>query len=107
MPPTIKNDEMGALSNRHTKRCFRLIKILLLTLVPFAIGVFTIVYIIQQNNIGKRHREQDLAIATNIQVQDQRQADELRIQTVYDTYINDISMRLLDKDFNVRELYQC
>jgi uncharacterized protein YjbI with pentapeptide repeats len=69
-------------------------------LLPLIIGIFTIIYTIQQNNIDIRHREQDLAIATDIRIQDQRQADELRIQTVYDKYINDISMRLLDKDFN-------
>jgi uncharacterized protein YjbI with pentapeptide repeats len=100
MPPNIKNDEMGALSNRRTKRCFRLMKMLLSALLPLILGIFTVIYTIQQNNIAKQQREQDLAIATNIRIQDQMQTDELRIQTVYDIYINDISMRLLDKNFN-------
>jgi uncharacterized protein YjbI with pentapeptide repeats len=81
-------------------------KIVLSAFIPLILAIFTIVYSIQQNSIAQANRLQDLSIATdnrhqdvNIaqanRDQDQRQADELRRQSVFDTYMNEISALLL------------
>jgi uncharacterized protein YjbI with pentapeptide repeats len=100
MRPINNNAETQAVSIFRAKQWFGWCKMLLSALLPLILGIFTVIYTMQQNNIAKQNREQDLAIATAIREQDQSQADELRIQTIYDTFINDISARLLDKNFN-------
>ncbi|CAF4880025.1 unnamed protein product [Rotaria socialis] len=71
------------------KCCFQWMKLFLSALFPLVFGIFTIVFTVQQDSIARANREQD-----------QAQADELRKQTVYDSFIADISKLLLYCNFN-------
>ncbi|CAF3981015.1 unnamed protein product [Adineta steineri] len=69
--------------------CWNWSRILLSACLPLVLGVFTIIFAIQQNSISIANREQD-----------RRQAIVLRQQVMYDAYIKDISKLLLDPSFN-------
>ncbi|CAF3379838.1 unnamed protein product [Rotaria socialis] len=56
---------------------------------PLIFGIFTVVFTLKQDSIARINREHDQSLA-----------NELRKQTVYDTYIDDISRLLLRRDFN-------
>jgi len=69
--------------------CFSWSRLLLSASLPLVLGVFTIIFTMQQNSISNENR-----------VQDRLHAIELRQQLIYDTYINDISKLLLRASFN-------
>lgn len=64
------------------------LKILLSALFPIIFGIFSIVFTIQQNIIAEKGREHE-----------QRQALELKQQTAFNIYIDDVSKRLFAKDY--------
>ncbi len=55
---------------RRTKRCLDWTKLILSAWLPLVLGIFTIVYTVQQYDISKQNREQDLAIANANREQD-------------------------------------
>ncbi|CAF1352691.1 unnamed protein product [Didymodactylos carnosus] len=67
-------------------------------LVSLMIGIFTIVTTSQQNHVANLNRIKDLEIANNQRQQDQEQADELHIETVYARYITEMSELFMKKD---------
>ncbi|CAF0837796.1 unnamed protein product [Adineta steineri] len=69
--------------------CWNWSRILLSACLPLVLGVFTIVFTIQQNSISIANRGQD-----------RRQAIELRQQVMYDAYIKEISKLLLKPSFS-------
>jgi uncharacterized protein YjbI with pentapeptide repeats len=71
--------------------CFLWTRIFLSVSLALILGVFSVVYTIQQDSLARAYREQD-----------QQETDKLRKQTIYDSYINDISKNLL-LGFNTNE----
>jgi uncharacterized protein YjbI with pentapeptide repeats len=78
-----------------TTACFNWARVLLSATLPMILGVFTIVFTLQQNWISRAIREQD-----------RMHAIELRQQAIYDGYINRISDLLLSKSFNRTNQHQ-
>jgi hypothetical protein len=64
-------------------------------LVPLVIGIFTIVTTIQQYQINYQNRLKDLEIATRLRDQEQKQADLLQQETVFDVYMKEMGELLL------------
>ncbi|UJR11275.1 hypothetical protein I4U23_015457 [Adineta vaga] len=77
------------ISSSERSACFNWGRLLFSASFPLVLGIFSIIFTIQQNSISQANREQD-----------QRQANELRQQNIYDAYINDISKLLLSPTFN-------
>ena len=75
--------------------CFSWSRILLSASFPVIFGIFSVIFTIQQNIISQANREQD-----------QRQANILRQQNIYDAYINDISALILSPSFNESNRHQ-
>jgi uncharacterized protein YjbI with pentapeptide repeats len=69
--------------------CFNWTRLLFSATLPLILGVFTIVFTLQQNSISAATRELD-----------RLHAIELRQQTIYDNYINTISELVLRTSFN-------
>ncbi|CAF0861930.1 unnamed protein product [Adineta steineri] len=76
-------------SSSKPSACWNWSRVLLSACLPLVLGVFTIIFTIQQNSISIANREQD-----------RRQAIELRQQVMYDAYIKEISKLLLKPSFN-------
>ncbi|CAF0990445.1 unnamed protein product [Adineta steineri] len=76
-------------SSSKPSACLSWSRVLLSACLPLVLGVFTIVFTMQQNSISIANREQD-----------RRQAIELRQQVMYDAYIKEISKLLLNPSFN-------
>ncbi|CAF1551814.1 unnamed protein product [Adineta steineri] len=76
-------------SSSKPSACLSWSRVLLSACLPLVLGVFTIVFTVQQNSISIANREQD-----------RRQAIELRQQVMYDAYIKEISKLLLKPSFN-------
>ncbi len=94
------------------KYCYAWTKILLSASVPVIMGIFTVVYTLQQNKLAQANREQDLDIARANRENDLKIAREnaekdaieqqkIRQQTVYDSYIAEISKTIHNDDFNI------
>lgn len=90
---------------------FNWARLIMSTLIPLTLGIYTVVYSIQQDKLTKINREQELSIARDNRAQDliiaeeeaTRDVDErkkLRMQIVYDSYIAEISRFTLKYDFN-------
>ncbi|CAF4783154.1 unnamed protein product [Rotaria sp. Silwood1] len=62
------------------------------------IGVFTVVTTVLQQKLSYQQREQDKEDARLFRQQSERQADNLRIETVFDNYVNDVSELLTVKN---------
>ncbi|CAF1435568.1 unnamed protein product [Adineta steineri] len=75
-------------SNR-VKRCLNIIKLILAAFPSIIFGGFTIIFTIQQNHVSNENRKQD-----------QLQADELNIRKTFETYIDHVSILLVDHKFN-------
>ncbi|CAF1517902.1 unnamed protein product [Adineta ricciae] len=82
-------------SSSQSTACFSWSRILLSASFPVIFGIFSVVFTIQQNIISQANREQD-----------QRQANILRQQHIYDAYINDISALLISPSFNESNRHQ-
>lgn len=81
---------------RQTKSNYRdWIKFSLSALVPFMIGVFTVVTTVLQQNLALQQREQDKEDALLLRKQSERQADNFRQENIFATYVDDISKILL------------
>ncbi|CAF3688965.1 unnamed protein product [Rotaria sp. Silwood1] len=74
------------------------IKFFLSALIPLMIGVFTVVTTVLQQKLSYQQREQDKEDARLFRQQSERQADNLRIETVFDNYVNDVSELLTMKN---------
>ena len=107
---------------------FNWAKLILSTLIPVLLGIFTIVYTIQENklaeisreqelkiarinreqelNISRETRKQDLSIAEENAARDVYEREKLRRQTVYDSYITEISKIIFDRAFNRSDVDQ-
>ena len=70
---------------------FNLVKLFLSALVPFMIGLFTIITTIQQQNFSSLQREQDKHDALLLRQQSELQADHLNKEKVFATYLDDVS----------------
>jgi uncharacterized protein YjbI with pentapeptide repeats len=70
-------------------RWMKLSKLILIAFPSIIFGTLTIVFSLQQNNFTKI-----------IRAQDQNQADELNIRTIFQTYINDMTKILFRKSSN-------
>ncbi len=99
------------------KCCYSWAKLLLSASIPLLIGIFTVVYTLQQDklgrinreqdlNIARANREQDLSIARESAAQDVRERTKIRKQTVYDSYIAEISKTIRNPDFNITDINQ-
>ncbi|CAF1449843.1 unnamed protein product [Adineta steineri] len=75
-------------SNR-VKRCLNIIKLILAAFPSIIFGGFTIIFTLQQNHVSNENRKQD-----------QLQADELNIRKTFETYIDHVSILLVDHKFN-------
>jgi uncharacterized protein YjbI with pentapeptide repeats len=64
-------------------------------LVPLMIAVFTVVTAVLQQNLSLQQREQDKQDALLLRQQSERQADNIRKETVFATYLDDVSKLLL------------
>ncbi|CAF1053494.1 unnamed protein product [Adineta steineri] len=82
----VKSNDL--ISNR--KWYFHCIKLLMSACLPIILGVFTLIYTIQQNQIAKDNR-----------LQDERQANEIRQQNIYDKYLEDITKYKSDGNINL------
>jgi uncharacterized protein YjbI with pentapeptide repeats len=80
-------DKTSLLTKSNT--CFNWSRLVFSASLPLILGIFTIIFTLQQNSISIANREED-----------RRQAIEHRQQTIYDAYINDISALLLKDSFN-------
>lgn len=100
-------------TNVEQKRQYRhnWAKLILSTIISVALGVFTVVYTIQQDklarisreqelNIARENRKQDLSIAEETAARDVREREKLRKQTVYDFYIDELSETIFSRHFN-------
>ncbi|CAF4057967.1 unnamed protein product [Rotaria sordida] len=74
------------------------IKFFLSALIPLMIGVFTIVTTMLQQKLSDQQREQDKEDARLFRLQSDHQTDILRQETVFDTYIDDISAILMENE---------
>jgi uncharacterized protein YjbI with pentapeptide repeats len=99
------------------KCCYTWTKLLLSACVPLAVAIFTVVYTLQQDKLNQFNREQDLKIAREKAEQDLKIAREngekaaseqekMRKQTVYDSYIAEISQMVRNRDFNISDVNQ-
>src|SRR3984957_6660534 len=90
IPTNVKMDERDKQAE-HSKQtcCLNWFKIFLAALLPFVLGIFTIVFTLQQNSVARATREQDLYLA-----------EKLRRETLFDNYINDISEFIISQKFN-------
>ena len=70
-------------TGNRRKCCFIWTKLFVSALFPLIFGIFTITFTIQQGSIARANRDQD-----------QAQTDELRRQTVYDNFIDEVSKLL-------------
>ncbi|CAF4084123.1 unnamed protein product [Adineta steineri] len=77
--------------------CILWIKLILSASIPLLITVFTVVTYIQQKDISERNRQQDLQIANLTREEDQRLANELHYQNIFQNYIDDVT-NILYKD---------
>lgn len=77
--------------SKKSKRCScsGILKFLVGALPTIVFGAFTITFSLQQDAVATKNREQD-----------QRQADERSIRSTFESYIDSISNRLLDRKFN-------
>ena len=87
--PTASSSQFGDDSS-----CLIWTNVALAALIPLMIGIATVVITVQQQKNEGERRNHDLQIARDNREQDQRQADELYLQDVYKTYIQDVSSTL-------------
>jgi hypothetical protein len=77
-----------------TKRwCFRWAKLLMSACLPIILGVFTLIYTIQQSQIAKDNRSQD-----------EKHTNEIREQNVYDKYVEDITKFKNNENINFQTI---
>jgi uncharacterized protein YjbI with pentapeptide repeats len=88
------------------KCCYTWTKLLLSASIPLLIGIFTVVYTLQQDQLARINRGQDLKIAEENAAQDVRERTKIRKQTVYDAYIAEISKTIRNRDFNKTDIDQ-
>jgi uncharacterized protein YjbI with pentapeptide repeats len=92
--PTVKtthNDDTKQLQTSSRKW----LKLLLSALIPLMIGIFTVVSTIQQQKLWTQQREQDKQDAFLLRQHSERQADGLRKESVFTTYLDDVSKLLM------------
>ena len=86
-------------STEPKKRSYRKwIKLLISALIPIMIGTFTIINTTLQKNISAQQQEQDKQDALLLREQSERQADNLRQDTLFSSYVGDISKLLLTEN---------
>ena len=73
-------------------------KILLSALVPFMIGVFTVITTLQQNKLSALQREQDKEEARLLRQHSEHQADNLHKENVYAVYLDEVSQLLMSNE---------
>ena len=71
------------------------IKLFVTALIPLMIGILTIITTLAQEKNAVKQREQDKQEAILLREQSERQADNLRKDTILATYLDDISKLLL------------
>ena len=86
-----ENPSVDHLSSSREKWCITWANFVLSALIPLMIGLFIIVSFLQQQKIDDRRRIEDQKLADWTRQQDQQQANELHYQSVYKSYIDDIS----------------
>lgn len=84
--PSITEEE--SMSSK-CKASFNWIRLFMSALLPLIFGIFTIIFSLQQDKIAHINREHDEALVS-----------ESRMQTVYDSYVDEVSRLLLSRNFN-------
>ncbi len=82
-------------TERRTRNVREWIKLCLSASIPLMIGIFTVVTTIQQQKLSTQQREQDKQDAFLLRQHSERQADNLRKESVLNTYIDDVSNLLM------------
>ena len=86
-------------STEPKKRSYhKWLKLLISALVPLMIGTFTISNTFLQKNISAQQQEQNKHDAMLLREQSERQADNLRQDTIFASYLADISKLLLTEN---------
>ncbi len=75
--------------------CYNWTKLLLSVSIPLMLGIFTVVYTLQQDKLARENSERDAS-----------ERAKIRKQTVYDSYIAEISRTIRSHDFNITDINQ-